>query len=209
MLDAAALVAITRRLDALESRERIRELLFEFVRGVERGDVDIIRGVFHPDARTDYGIFVGNAQEFATHIVDWYRDVPYVRNFVTNPRIVLDGDRAFVESHFDSTNWLELEDGGMIERCAEGRYTDVFERRDGQWRILHRRALNEKHWTRPVSAKELGRRGQPAGRQSTTLVGTRDRSDPSYLGFAVANELPAPFAATPHHEASAAEWSWA
>ena len=38
-------------------REEIRDLMMRYARGVDRGDWETVRAVYHPDARDDHGDF--------------------------------------------------------------------------------------------------------------------------------------------------------
>ena len=56
-------------LEELCAREQIREVLYSYCRGLDRGDVKLIEGVYHPDATDYHGTFKGLGREFASHIV--------------------------------------------------------------------------------------------------------------------------------------------
>jgi hypothetical protein len=85
--------------------------------------------------------------------------------------------RAFVESYFTSYHRFGAEPppGGRPheDRIMGGRYVDLFERRDGVWRIARRRGVNE--WIRYEAADDRGFFDRPDRER-----GRRDRSDPVY-----------------------------
>ena len=63
----------------------------------------------------------------------------------TNVMIELDGDVAYGECHW--TGWYRRRDGDQIvDQVSAGRYLDRYERRDGEWRILHRVCVSD--WSR-------------------------------------------------------------
>lgn len=141
----------TGRLARLADRAEITEVLARYCRGVDRCDVETLRAVYHPDAIDDHGTFHGNAHEFARWAVEggrtfWHASHHSVHNVIID---WADVDTAHVESTVLGINRRRGEPGqdpsagdGTIELFA-GRYVDRFERREGSWRIAHRRALRD------------------------------------------------------------------
>ena len=129
--------------ETLLAHEAIRQVLYRYCRGVDRGDAGLLEDVYHADAVDVHGAFKGNGHEFATHIVANLDAVDGVaQHHITNVLIDLaaDGDSAQVESYFLAFHpYAE----GEAERVAYvgGRYLDRFEARDGAWRIAHREVV--------------------------------------------------------------------
>lgn len=71
------------------------------------------------------------------------REIPNSQHSITNPIIEIDGDRAFAECQWYVLHHIQLDDERFIDQQCEGRYLDVFERRDGEWKILHRQTAME------------------------------------------------------------------
>ena len=83
------------------------------------------------------------------------------------------GDVAFAEHYGIAYHRMPAgEDGLEKDWIATIRYIDRFERRNGEWRIAHRRSLVDSDRIDPVH-ESLIPRGGP-------MSGTRDRTDPSY-----------------------------
>jgi hypothetical protein len=118
---------------------------------------------------------------------------PYKRHSITNPIIELDGDRAFVESQFDSTHRLALDDEGAVDRRVQGRYLDVFARRDGRWRILHRRIVIDATWGRELTTTALTGAAAQTRLPDPALASRRAPDDPVYRGFGIAEIVVEPF----------------
>lgn len=87
---------------------------------------------------------------------------------ITTQTIEVDGDSAAGESYFLGNHIMS--DGRRLRTLV--RYLDRFEKRDGEWRIIHRLCLNDAVEVLPPDESTLG--PPPPGR--------RDPSDPSY-GF--------------------------
>lgn len=141
------LVEIEKRLDELMSREKIRDVIYSYTRYLDRMDVAGVQQCYHPDADDiHWNSFIGNAHEFAEHMVREMRGVHFLVHEVTNPLIELDGDRAFVESRYTSRvriGFEGAEEGQWLESLAHGRYLDIFDRREGVWKIAHRRLAQD------------------------------------------------------------------
>jgi len=171
------------RLEALEAREAIREVLNDYARGVDREDLELLRSCYHPDAVDVHWTFIGNAHEFAQDVIDKMGGLPNKKHYITNAAIELDGERAFVESSFLATQRIPLDGGRVADLQAEGRYLDVFERREGVWRIAHRHMVTEKTWSVVGAAPPTVGAGRP-------VPDERQRSgkfpdDPVYRGFGI------------------------
>lgn len=160
----------------LADRTRIRDCLHRYTRGLDRHDADLIASAFWPDAEISYGRhFRGLRDPF----VAWSNKLHAARwkahsHNVTNQSVEFDGDTAHVESyvvyfHRKADNDVDV---------GIGRYLDLFERRDGEWRILKRQFVVEMMFEAGASIFDEDR-FFPRGR--------RDRED---LGYARPLELP-------------------
>jgi SnoaL-like domain len=169
------------RLDILESKQAIVELLATYCRAVDRGDVDLLKSVYHPDAIDDHDkAFSGNAHELAEFIIPLLtRSYPH-RHAMSNHLIELDGDRAFCESRYASSHRVTVNSSTAFDIEAYGRYLDVIERRDGVWKIAYRRLFVERTFTRPLSDYDI---------QSAVLTPPFPL-DPVYEGFATPASRP-------------------
>ena len=134
---------LERRLAVLEAREAIRDVLYLYARGADRADVELFKSCYHPDAIDCHWFWNGNAHEYADWVFPLLRQLPNSQHSITNPIIELDGDRAFVESQWYVIHRVPLDEERIVDQQVEGRYLDVFERRDGVWKILDRRTVLE------------------------------------------------------------------
>ena len=108
----------------------IQQVLYRYCRGVDRGDVDLLKSVYHADATDDHGTFKGGGHEFAANVIGRMNQVPVQgQHHVTNMLIRLDGDRAAVESYFIALNPEPDADGRPALALVTGRYLDRFEKR--------------------------------------------------------------------------------
>lgn len=119
---------------ALIDRQKIYEVLTRYCRGVDRGDVDLIRSVYHEDATDDHGMFKGRGVDFAAWIVDYLKDIGQSQHFIGNFTCDLQGDVAHTETYCISVS----DDGKGTQATVYNRYIDRFERRGGEWKIADR-----------------------------------------------------------------------
>jgi hypothetical protein len=126
----------------------IRQVLYRYCRAVDRGDRDMLKSVYHPGATDDHGSWRGTGEAFADYIVESMdrQSIPS-QHHITNVLIEIEGERAAVESYFLAMHPYQKEgDGGEALALVGGRYLDRFERREGVWRIVHRRVVLD--WSR-------------------------------------------------------------
>ncbi len=159
---------------ALVDKQAIRETMMRYCRAIDRLDIDLLRTVYHPDARDDHNVFVGSAEEFYTWVVPLLSAYEVTQHVIANMLIELDGDRAWVETYLIAYHRRR---GGEaeVDDVLGGRYIDRFERRDGAWRIADRKVVVDWSRTDPVAAPFSG---ETMGARFTG--GARDRSDPVY-----------------------------
>lgn len=131
-------------LGRLADRVEIEEVLYRYCRGVDRCDEATLTACYHPDAIDDHGTFNGNGHSFARWATrgaakSWQASHHSVHNLLVE---WVDDDTAHVESYVIAFNQRNGADDAPVEVFA-GRYVDRFERRDGVWRIAHRRAIRD------------------------------------------------------------------
>lgn len=128
--------------DQISDHLEIQQVLYRYCRGIDRGDVELLKSVYHHDARDAHGAFNGLAHEFAYDIVARMDAVDLVgQHSISNILIELDGDCAQVESYFQAFHPDAGGNGVVGHAFVCGRYLDRFERRSGCWKIADRRVV--------------------------------------------------------------------
>lgn len=142
---------IEERMDELESRAAIQTLLADYCHGVDKRDLDRFLGVWHDDSVMSMGEPLGDfrgideIRRMATEIV-WDVIFKECYHWTTNLSLVFpDPDHAHGLSDVSAVGVTP--DGARLSIAAS--YRDVFERRAGNWRILHRSATI--HYQLPIS----------------------------------------------------------
>jgi hypothetical protein len=84
----------------------------------------------------------------------------------------VDGNRALAETYQFSFYWKTPGDDPKLNSQNSGRYIDRYERRNGEWRVIHREFI--RNFSFPIAPRGFGsiENGWPLSSQS--------RSDPAY-----------------------------
>ncbi|WP_340315007.1 nuclear transport factor 2 family protein [Rhizorhabdus argentea] len=151
-------LAIAQLLD----RQQITDVIHRYARAADRLDVELFKTTFWEDGGFDGGPAEGPAVEIIPGLFE--KLIPDMweasQHSISNILIELDGDRAFVEMYLTAfhlsypthasraallgeQNALAagFKDDDVIEFTFGGRYIDIFERRNGEWRIFKRKIV--------------------------------------------------------------------
>lgn len=161
-------------LDDLLAERAIRQVLARYCRGIDRLDLGLVRSCYHDDAIDEHGSFTGNPDEYVAWAGRLLRRYAMTMHVLANTSIERDasGDVALVESYGMSFHrgGPDEADDAKLNLMTGFRFVDRFERRAGEWRIVHRIAVTE--WSRVDDA--AGRWPVP----DSLRHGTRDATDP-------------------------------
>ncbi len=130
-------------IDDLLAQAEIRQVLYRYCRGIDRGDAAIVASVYHPDAIDDHGSFLGLGRDFPADVIPRMDRAGVVgQHHITNELMEIDGNKAKVESYFMALNPEGDKAAGTGKLLfVYGRYLDRFEKRDGVWLIAHRKVI--------------------------------------------------------------------
>lgn len=125
-------------LDELIARERIRDCIFRYCRGIDRGEEAALRSAYWPDGTDTHGPYNGSAEGF----IDWAMKVlPHIErgiHQVHNILIEFRPNGAAVETYFSAFQRQRGRNGALEQWDMKGRYLDWFVQRGSEWRILNR-----------------------------------------------------------------------
>jgi ketosteroid isomerase-like protein len=142
----ASLDDVLTRLDMLESREEIRDLVSRYCWGADRRDLDVWRSVWAPDAVWSVApqrAFVG-LEEISDAVQRQWTAFPRMLHATSNHRIDLAGEQATGSADVQLLTQLAPSDGRPAAWVVgTGRYTDTYVRIGGQWRISRREASDD------------------------------------------------------------------
>lgn len=167
-------MSASRDLELLMAERAISRVILTYSRAVDRCDFDALADCYWPEGTDDHGSFKGSAADF----VEWNKGAlarfDMTNHFLGNMLIDvdLDDDRARAETYAVAHHRYTDSDGQLTDMTAGLRYVDVFERRDGEWRILER--VIAYSWRRTDPA--IG----PSGFADTYVRGIRGMDDIVY-----------------------------
>lgn len=132
---------LAERIDLLESRAALTDLVANYCHGMDRHDLDLFLSIWHTDAEflpgEPFGAFHGVEEiKRATTDLIW-AGLPNTRHLTMNFVPKIDGDRATGRADVSG----EATDPTGTTAVISASYEDVFERRDGVWRISERRIV--------------------------------------------------------------------
>lgn len=129
---------IDARLVELLDREAIRDCMYRYCRGVDRGDEAALRSAYWPDATDQHGRYSGPVEGFFDMVKKGGAANPRNVHQVSNILIeFLSPATAVVESYFNALQ-RRKDDGKTSQVLLAGRYCDLFEKRNGEWRVARR-----------------------------------------------------------------------
>ena len=179
------LTRLEAELTELRDRESIRELIHRYCQAVDRCDLEMLKSCYHEDGYDDHGFFAGNAHEFAEYVIPCLEQVDSSMHSITNTRFQFDGDRCATTSQWHVVHRLQ-HDEGFTDFLHQGRYLDVWEKRDGEWKILHRVIASDlDRWVHTLDIRSAAE-----GSPNQALAGCRGAADPGNLWFDLLKHKP-------------------
>jgi hypothetical protein len=130
----------------LIDKQAIAEALMRYCRGVDRMDRMAFESAYWPDATDDHIKYVGGVDGLVKFVFDAVARMR-TQHMMGNILIEMRGpDRAACESYVHAYHEAE---GifGKEEFVIGARYLDIFEKRAGEWRILHRKVCMDYYKT--------------------------------------------------------------
>lgn len=139
-------------LKALLAREAVRQCIVRLARGEDRRDGAMIKASYWPDSVTDYGVFQGDFDAYYAWVIPGADAIANTQHVLGQTYTELDGDRARAETHVVSYHRVDYGGGDEHDTCIGGRYLDVLEKRNGEWRIASRTMLYDWYqgWGRSI-----------------------------------------------------------
>ena len=141
-------------LEQLSDIELIRDVAKRYCRGVDRLDEAEMKSAYWPDATDDHGTFVGNAWEFTEHCMVGHLKWRSTNHCIFNHLIELDADGVYARAEIYNISYLLQKDADVLDTWC-GRYLDLYEKRDSEWRIFERVCVHEYTKTEPVSSMQI------------------------------------------------------
>ncbi|MXO89910.1 nuclear transport factor 2 family protein [Pontixanthobacter aquaemixtae] len=127
-------------LTELVDRTAIRHCIERIARGEDRRNADLLQASWWPDATYDYGVQGGSFDEYLAWVVPGADAIKNTQHILGQSYIELSGNTAKAETHLVSYHRVDMGEGDQ-DTCIGARYLDLFEKRDGEWRLASRTML--------------------------------------------------------------------
>ena len=125
------------RLDALESERAIRSACAEYVRGIDSRDMDRVLSAWHEDATFDLGEYGAcNGHDEIRHFFAELMWPNYTETHHAQVNLAIDVEDDRATGYSDVTIQMVTGDGALQMSAAT--FEDIFERRDGVWKLARR-----------------------------------------------------------------------
>lgn len=137
-------------IESVVAKQDITELIYLYMRGLDRWDDALLRSLFTTDAWCEYGFMNGRADAFIDFALGALKDHTANQHMVGNILIDIEGHEAFGEVYFNAYHKVET-DNGFEDIIIAGRYLDRYERLDDGWKFAYRSELVDWSHSRPTN----------------------------------------------------------
>jgi 3-phenylpropionate/cinnamic acid dioxygenase small subunit len=167
----------------LNDREAIRDVLYQYCRAIDRRDFDLLVACYHTDSVDQHASFTGSGPDFCTYAMKTVAKAIVTQHCMSNVLIEFEGNRAFVESYVYALHRMDQQ-GKLVDFQHYGRYCDIFELREGTWKISYRLHVPDADHISEVE-EPMGRSCRPQAQESGRFYvrGVAGPEDPSYRRF--------------------------
>lgn len=159
------------RIQEMLDHYEIRKTLAEYCHGCDRGDAEMMAGVYTgPDSFDDHASVRAPGPEYARVMTQIIRErTEAIWHGLGQSLIKVDGDTAGAETFFLALMRLPAGDVRPVINLLAGRFVDRFERIDGKWKIKHRTCVRDTSISLDVERDDYASTG--------FVEGTRDAQD--------------------------------
>lgn len=163
-MGADPMTNLASRLDVVEAKLAVAEVVHACAYAMDRRDMARLLDCYWPDATTRHGAYDGPSAGFYEQARPIMEGCKHAAHHISNVVVEVDGDRAMAQSYYFAHHRRAAQAGdGEEDAFFEGRYLDLFERRVGDWKIIHRRGLADHSAAMPAAILHAD---WPAGRHS-------------------------------------------
>ena len=141
----------------------------------------MLKSCYWEDGYDDHGFFAGNTHEFAEYVIPCLERIDSSMHAIPNTRFSFEGNLCACTSQWNVTHRLAHEEG-FTDFVHRGRYLDVWEKRQDDWKLLHRVIAGDlDHWIHTMDIRSA------MSGPNEALRGCRGKNDPGNLWFDLLN----------------------
>jgi len=175
-------------LEVLLEKQRIREVVENWVLWRDSGQWEKFKTVWHSDGVMMATWFQGPFEEFIKVSIDGWNKGVSILHFLGGCSVDVNNDRAIAQTKMTITQRGPV-DGVICDVVCTGRFYDFMEKRDGRWGVVLRQPIYEKDRINPLdpAAKLILDQDLlqkfPEGYRHLAYIQTK-------LGFTVKSDMP-------------------
>ena len=175
-------------LEVLQEKQRIREVVENWVVWRDSGQWEKFKTVWHSDGVMMATWFQGHFEEFIKVSIEGWNKGVSILHFLGGCSVELKGDRAIAQTKMTITQRGPV-DGVMCDVVCTGRFYDFMEKREGRWGVVLRQPIYEKDRLNPLDPASHLALDQdllnqiPEGYRHLAYIQTK-------LGFTVKTDMP-------------------
>ena len=175
-------------LEMLLEKQRIREVVENWVVWRDSGQWEKFKTVWHSDGVMMATWFQGHFEEFIKVSIEGWNKGVRILHFLGGCSVEVKGDRAIAQTKMTITQRGPV-DGVMCDVVCTGRFYDFMERREGRWGVVLRQPIYEKDRLNPLDPAAKLELDQnllnqfPEGYRHLAYIQTK-------LGFTVKPDMP-------------------
>lgn len=174
--------------EVLLEKQRIREVVENWVVWRDSGQWEKFKTVWHSDGVMMATWFQGHFEEFIKVSIEGWNKGVSILHFLGGCSVELKGDRAIAQTKMTITQRGPV-DGVMCDVVCTGRFYDFMEKREGRWGVVLRQPIYEKDRLNPLDPASHLALDQdllnqfPEGYRHLAYIQTK-------LGFTVKTDMP-------------------
>jgi len=175
-------------LEILLEKQRIREVLENWVVWRDSGQWEKFKTVWHSDGVMMATWFQGHFEEFIKVSIEGWNKGVSILHFLGGCSVEVKGDRAIAQTKMTITQRGPV-DGVICDVVCTGRFYDFMEKREGRWGVVLRQPIYEKDRLNPLDPAAKLELDQnllnqfPEGYRHLAYIQTK-------LGFTVKPDMP-------------------
>jgi hypothetical protein len=175
-------------LEMLLEKQRIREVVENWVVWRDSGQWEKFKTVWHSDGVMMATWFQGHFEEFIKVSIEGWNKGVSILHFLGGCSVEVKGDRAIAQTKMTITQRGPV-DGVMCDVVCTGRFYDFMEKREGRWGVVLRQPIYEKDRLNPLDPAAKLELDQnllnqfPEGYRHLAYIQTK-------LGFTVKPDMP-------------------
>ena len=169
-------------LETMLAKQDIADCLARYARGVDRADGELLHSCYFDDSIEEHGSsYSGPARAYIDGAIQRMQGGDVMGHYLCNLHVEFESDTLAYAECYVLTFARFPKDGERWDTLTGRRIVDRFEKRDGEWRIAHRKITLD--WNRDMPMAETWCLGLFKPEDPRMHIGEKGKGDLSYSRF--------------------------